>query len=354
MGINCSNCMNNKIPTNKDIKIDIDSPLILNSITKIQSIFRSYIFRKKNNLLHYDSYNLIYQFPNKKNKLNGRNNYPYKILQKSNISIEQINNLNKLFPPLTDNIKLTFIKLLYPNNSEYSGEFNPILKERHGRGIQLWTDNTIYSGYWKNDKISGKGKLIHPSGDYYEGEFLDDCVNGFGTYISKKGGQYVGMWKNNLQDGKGKLTWSDKTEYNGEWKKGKKWGKGKFIMSDGSYFEGDFYQNCMHGKGKFQWNDNKIYIGEWKNNKMDGEGEFFWPDGKVYKGHYFQDEKNGFGELTFPNGRIYKGYWKNGLQHGEGEIYSPKEKIWKKGLWNEGKRVRWSVNEIGSDRKNDE
>ena len=66
MGINCSNCMNNKIPSNKDIKIDIGSPIILNSIIKIQSIFRSYIFRKKNNLLNYDSYNLYNQLSKKK------------------------------------------------------------------------------------------------------------------------------------------------------------------------------------------------------------------------------------------------------------------------------------------------
>ena len=75
MGINCSNCMNNKIPSNKDIKIDIGSPIILNSIIKIQSIFRSYIFRKKNNLLNYDSYNLYNQLSKKKKQFK-RNELP--------------------------------------------------------------------------------------------------------------------------------------------------------------------------------------------------------------------------------------------------------------------------------------
>ena len=38
---------------------------------------------------------------------------------------------------------------------------------------------------------------------------------------------------------------------------------------------------------------------------------------------------------------IYKGYWKNGKQNGEGEVYSPQEDIWRKGIWENGKRVKW-------------
>lgn len=44
------------------------------------------------------------------------------------------------------------------------------------------------------------------------------------------------------------------------------------------------------------------------------------------------------------DGREYNGYWKNGKQNGEGLFYSPEEKKWKKGIWNEGKRVRWINN----------
>ena len=34
--------------------------------------------------------------------------------------------------------------------------------------------------------------------------------------------------------------------------------------------------------------------------------------------------------------------WKNGKQNGEGEFFHPKENSWKRGIWNEGKRVRWT------------
>lgn len=42
------------------------------------------------------------------------------------------------------------------------------------------------------------------------------------------------------------------------------------------------------------------------------------------------------------DGRKYKGFWKNGKQHGEGEFFHIKENCWKKGVWMEGKRVRWT------------
>ncbi len=43
------------------------------------------------------------------------------------------------------------------------------------------------------------------------------------------------------------------------------------------------------------------------------------------------------------DGRKYKGFWKNGKQHGEGEFYNPKEETWKKGVWHDGKRVKWDI-----------
>jgi hypothetical protein len=41
------------------------------------------------------------------------------------------------------------------------------------------------------------------------------------------------------------------------------------------------------------------------------------------------------------DGRKYKGFWSNGKQHGEGEFLHQKENQWRKGIWNEGKRIRW-------------
>ena len=74
---------------------------------------------------------------------------------------------------------------------------------------------------------------------------------------------------------------------------------------------------------------------------MNGKGKFEWPDGRIYDGEYKNDKKEGHGDFTWPDGRKYDGNWKNGKQDGEGKFYNPKIKQWKKGIWKEGKRIKW-------------
>ena len=78
---------------------------------------------------------------------------------------------------------------------------------------------------------------------------------------------------------------------------------------------------------------------------MHGNGIYKWPDGRTYEGEYKYDKKDGFGIFKWNDGRIYKGYWKDGKQNGEGEFYFNHKDEWKKGLWEEGKRIRWLDNE---------
>lgn len=49
------------------------------------------------------------------------------------------------------------------------------------------------------------------------------------------------------------------------------------------------------------------------------------------------------------DGRKYKGNWKNGKQHGEGEFLVANSDVWKKGVWEDGKRIRW-INEAAATR----
>lgn len=64
---------------------------------------------------------------------------------------------------------LSFDFQISPNTTENG---NDDTKVRHGRGIQILNDNTMYIGQWKKDKAEGKGKIIHPHGSYYEGDFF--------------------------------------------------------------------------------------------------------------------------------------------------------------------------------------
>jgi hypothetical protein len=46
--------------------------------------------------------------------------------------------------------------------------------------------------------------------------------------------------------------------------------------------------------------------------------------------------------MSRSDGRKYKGHWHNGKQHGDGEFLQNKDSAWRKGIWNEGKRIRWT------------
>ena len=59
--------------------------------------------------------------------------------------------------------------MVLPDGAQYEGEWNMKTGFRHGRGYQIWSDGSIYEGYWKNDKANGRGRLIHADGDIYDG-----------------------------------------------------------------------------------------------------------------------------------------------------------------------------------------
>lgn len=50
-------------------------------------------------------------------------------------------------------------EVLYKNGDEYSGELgkNNVLE---GNGTYKFKDGSIYTGYFKNSKFHGKGKLV--------------------------------------------------------------------------------------------------------------------------------------------------------------------------------------------------
>ena len=301
------------------------------SAIKIQSTFRAYIFRRKTfsnvpklkNIHHHKSRNSI-----------------DKICITTSIPNQIVHSLLKKYPPLSDGIHVIMTQVRFPNLAEYSGEWNPKTEERHGRGVQVWSDRTTYLGMWKEDKISGLGKMILNNGEYYEGDFVDDKAEGYGIYVNNKGCEYVGSWKDNLMNGIGKMKWKNNNEeYEGEFLKGRMNGNGKYTFKDGSVYIGEFIDDKIQGKGIKTWPNNMMYQGEFKDGKFEGNGEFTWPDGRKYIGHYVDDKKNGYGEFTWANGKKYKGTWKDGKQDGNGEIYYPKQDMWKKGKWYNGRLV---------------
>ena len=336
---------NNELLNSNIIRVEEtirSNPDLLNSVTKIQSHFRGMKVREilRNYEAPPNNYDINVTSQSQRMDLNYF--HPY---QTDQITEEELKALLEEYPPLNDNITVSVNgPLQYEiNNSIYYGEWDYSNNMKHGRGIQLWSEGSKYYGYWVKDKANIKGKLIHSDGDIYEGEWLDDKPNGKGTYRHKDGTMYVGEWKDDKQHGKGKESWVDGAWYEGEYFEGKKHGKGIFHWADHSVYKGTFQDNNINGEGLYIFSDKRQYNGTWVNNKLEGKGVFTWPDGRKYDGEYKDDKKEGYGTFFWSDGKIYKGMWKNGKQHGEGEVFNPKDNLWRKGFWNEGKRVRWSI-----------
>ena len=111
-----------------------------------------------------------------------------------------------------------------------------------------------YEGEWVDDKINGQGTLWYADGDQYQGEWRDGKMHGRGTYTYADGDQYEGDWKDDRRHGKGTVTYAAveggaAEKYEGDWSDGKMHGYGKYFYADGGVYEGEWVDGKMHGRG---------------------------------------------------------------------------------------------------------
>jgi len=320
----CSNS-HKRIET-KDINLDkVYSLVNPKNIILIQSVVRGYLLRKE--LFNYKQIKEI------------SIDYNTDHLEKTPM-ILRLNNLLPKFE-LTDkeeyeinNTNNKIIAILYPNKSIYKGMINE-KGQREGFGKYFLSDGSIYKGFFHNNKMEGRGRIININGFVYEGEFKNGQSNGYGKYIALDGTTYKGTWLDDRQSGTGNEIYPDGSFYNGSFKEGKKNGFGKLVFKDKNIFEGNFVNNDICGEGAFYWKDGRIYIGNWYDNKMNGYGIFIWPDKKKYYGNYTNNLKEGFGIFYWNDGYKYEGYWKEGKQNGYGFIGGNNKN--KYGYWINGK-----------------
>ena len=67
--------------------------------------------------------------------------------------------------------KLKNYSIQYEDGSIYYGYYNK-LWEREGYGVLILPDGSKYQGFFKNNKMNGRGRLVGIDGDYYEGIIL--------------------------------------------------------------------------------------------------------------------------------------------------------------------------------------
>jgi hypothetical protein len=56
----------------------------------------------------------------------------------------------------------------------------------------------MYEGYFNEDSMNGRGRLIMEDGSWYEGEWLNNKVHGHGM-LTYEGGSYEGEWVDGIQ-----------------------------------------------------------------------------------------------------------------------------------------------------------
>ena len=177
-----------------------------------------------------------------------------------------------------------FVYLLGHNKGREGDEITPVeevvqventMSEEAMRYKGVLSFNTgIYEGEILAEKADGWGKMSYNDGDFYEGDWKQGRIEGFGTFISVKedryigGYKYVGYFKNGLRNGRGTLTWGNGYKYEGDWNNDLMDGKGIFTWDAGHKYVGDFKLGNKHGQGTLYNADGSIsYSGQWVNDE---------------------------------------------------------------------------------------
>ncbi|CAK92244.1 unnamed protein product (macronuclear) [Paramecium tetraurelia] len=146
----------------------------------------------------------------------------------------------------------------YQDGSSYVGEMYNQLRD--GFGKYQFVEGGYYEGQWKQNKMHGYGTLFYGVGQKaYEGQFENDQFSGFGTLYNKEPTKldtpfdcsnfdlignywvkYVGNFQNELKDGQGAL-----------------------YLSNDECYKGEFYQDYVDGHGTFG-----SIIGVWRKNQL--------------------------------------------------------------------------------------
>jgi hypothetical protein len=164
------------------------------------------------------------------------------------------------------------------NGIKYYGEF--FNNKKHGKGLLVSSDEKYkYDGGWENDLKHGSGSEFYPDNSFYIGEFSMNKKNGrgiviiliinVGIYHLSNGAIYEGGFKNDKIEGYGKFIWTDNKSYEGEWIDNCLNGFGIFIKT-GKIYIGYFVNDKKHGLGIYCYPNHRILIGKFFENEMEG------------------------------------------------------------------------------------
>ena len=153
-------------------------------------------------------------------------------------------------------------KFVYPNKAVYIGQYKQLKtgqKIKEGKGKLYMPGAKILNQKGKENKNQNTEELI--GCEYYDGEWKDDKMDGYGTYLYSNGDKYEGYWRMGSQNGKGKYIFTDGRSYEGEWKMQKMHGTGFFSCLDKyANFNGEFREGKFITKNQEELKEEKRLI----------------------------------------------------------------------------------------------
>ena len=200
-------------------------------------------------------------------------------------------------------------------------------------------DGSIYSGectksFFGTVELSGKGQILYPNGDSYEGQFLEGFVRGFGKYKFSDGDEHTGWFYDSIPEGAGYLN-QHFSMCLGCFQRGKLNGWGMQIDKNGAFHFGYWKNNLlfqdetantlwirvkMNGivhKGSLvhiHSNLGLIAFGiPQKVTTMGAMGIIVMQDGTVYIGETWNYKISGWLVKYSAQKKIEYGYWENGV-----------------------------------------
>jgi hypothetical protein len=109
------------------------------------------------------------------------------------------------------------------------------------------------------------------------------------TLLDKDGDpyEYIGPVRNGQPHGRGTAVYPTGDRYEGDFVEGKMEGRGVYTWPSGARYEGDWLAGEMHGQGTYRFRTGRVYVGELRDSKMHGYGREYDTDGGLlYEGQW--------------------------------------------------------------------
>ena len=208
------------------------------------------------------------------------------------------------------------------DNKSYTGNSQPVsqikmLNHEYSKGdgdtVFYYGDGSRFVGFWDNYQRDGYGKLydekgkLMAAGYWTKDEYIGIPVSG--EPFNYGGGTYTGEWKDGKLTGHGKVNFPSGDKYEGDFVNAQSWGEGTYTWKTGRSQGGQWYNGKLNGKGHFEWPDGKKYTGDYVMNYEEGEGTMTWPGGATYTGHFVHGDRSGQGTFTDATGKKQSGIW---------------------------------------------